>query len=142
MYRSKGCLSLFLSQRDFVVDPTAIKLLNDKQLVRLWNSRGDLIYYNELLRKATSYSPLDLCYYDLKTLWSFEDDGYDRFKSIVLKTMMGQELGKNCDYIVRENRGERLFGHHNIDIATPVWNDGKIEGILIAGTCDVYKKAG
>lgn len=140
MHTSKDILSLFLSMRNLVVDSTALRVLKDNQLIRLWNRNGDLIYYNEQVKKATSYSPLDLCLYDLKTLWSFEDDGYERFKAVVMRGMMGQSLGKESNYIARENMGERLYGHSRVELATPFFQNGHIEGILLAGSCEVYAK--
>lgn len=133
-------LQSLLIQRDLHVDTTAIRLLNDGQLIRLWSANGDLIYYNETMKKITSYNPLDLCYYDLKTLWRFENDGYDKFKALMAQALLGKELSKDRSYRVRENMGQGYGAYHTVQMAVPVFSGENIAGVLVAGTSELIKK--
>lgn len=136
---SKSILSAFLQQRGLELDPVAIRLLNDSQLIRLWNAKGELVFYNETMRKVTSYDPLHLCYYDLKTLWRFENEGYDIFKALVAQTLLGRELSKNNKYKVRENLGKGYGALHTVELAVPIFSDSQIAGVLIAGSAELWE---
>ncbi|HEX7675686.1 MAG TPA: hypothetical protein VF412_16035 [Bdellovibrio sp.] len=133
-------LLTFLEQRQLSLDPVVPKILQDKHLIRLWNANGDLIYYNEAMRKITSYSPLDLCYYNMKSLYKFEHDGFDVFKSLVARALVGQELAKERTYEVRELMGKQYGAKNRVDIAVPIFQNDEISGILIAGQTELIKK--
>lgn len=138
---SQKALLVFLEQRQLFVDPVALRLLKDQQLIRLWNSEGDLIYYNENMKKLTSYSPLDLCLYNLKSLYQFEHDDFEVFKALAARTLLGQELPKERSYNVRESMGEQLRAKNLVEMAVPIFHQDKISGILIAGQSELVKKA-
>lgn len=141
MSDSVRALRLVLQSRQLDLDTTAIKLLNDDQLIRLWNADGDLIFYNDTMKKVMSYSPLDLCYYDLKTLWSFQNDGYEIFKNVVMRAIMGRDLASQRSYEVRENQGLQYGARQVVELAVPIFSGDKVDGILIAGQTEVRKPA-
>ena len=141
MSDSQKALLAFLERRQLSLDPAALRVMHDKHLVRVWNSEGELIHYNKELLKLTSYNQLDLCYYDLKTLWRFENDGFDIFKALVARALLGQDLAKERSYSVRENSGKEFGAIHTVDLAVPLFQEGQIRGILIAGTSELKKPA-
>ncbi|QDK38237.1 PAS domain-containing protein [Bdellovibrio sp. NC01] len=138
---SQKALLTFLEQRQLSVDPVALRLLKDQQLIRLWNSEGDLIYYNENMKKMTSYSPLDLCLYNIKSLYHFENDGLEVFKALAARALLGKDLAKERSYFVRESMGEQLRAKTLVDLAVPIFHQDQISGILIAGQSEIVKKA-
>lgn len=140
MKDSQGALQFFLKQRGLSLDPIAMKVLRDDYVVRVWSSNGDLIHYNELMKSMTSYTPLDLCYYNLKTLWKFEDDGFDIFKTLMAQALVGKELGGQKAYSVRETQGQQWGALHRVELAVPLFQDEKIQGILVAGHSELFKK--
>ncbi|WP_413568145.1 hypothetical protein ACLWBD_10520 [Bdellovibrio sp. HCB117] len=139
MAESVMLLKSFLNSRNLEVDNTAIRLLDDSQLVRLWNANGDLLFYNKTMQRVTSYTPLDLCYYDLKTLWGFQNDGYDRFKALVAQALLGKELSQTRTYETKENFSQGLMATHEVKMAVPIFSGDNIQGILISGTAEIRK---